>query len=134
MTNAIYLMFNGNCEDAINFYREKLGGNVTKLQRYGETPGHSSESYRDKIMHAIMNLRGLVIMFSDAPEERNVQFGDNFAIALDCKSNGELNQLFDVLATGGNVTMPVQDTFWGATFASVTDKFGVNWMLNYDKE
>src|SRR5690606_11481992 len=134
MTNAIYLMFNGNCEDAMNFYKEKLGGNITKVQRYGESPESSSESYKDKIMHAIMNLRGMVLMFSDAPEERNVQFGDNFAIALNCKSDGELNQLFDALATGGRVTMAAQETFWGAIFASVTDKFGVNWMLNYDKK
>ena len=131
--NAIYLMFNGNCEEAINFYKEHLGGNVTQLQRYGETPEHSSESYKDKIMHAIMDLHGLTVMFSDASEESNVVFGDNFSIALDFKSLGDLNRAYDALITGGKVKMEVQETFWGAYFAMCTDKFGINWMFNHDK-
>ena len=131
--NAIYLMFNGNCEEAINYYKEHLGGNVVQMQRYGETPEATSVSYKDKIMHGIMDLQGLTVMFSDAMEERNVTFGDNFSIALDFKSNGDLNRAFDALSTGGRVTMAVQDTFWGATFGMCTDKFGINWMFNYDK-
>ncbi|RYF96361.1 MAG: VOC family protein [Chitinophagaceae bacterium] len=133
MTHALYLMFNGNCEEAMNFYKDALGATVTELQRYGETPVGSSESYKDKIMHGIMNIMGFTVMFSDADEKRNVQFGDNFSIALTFKSDGELNRAFDALATGGIVTMAVQDTFWGATFGMCTDKFGVNWMVNYDK-
>ena len=54
MANAIYLMYNGTCEEAINFYKEVLGGNVTQMQRYGEVPGSSSDTYKDKIMHAVM--------------------------------------------------------------------------------
>lgn len=133
MSHSIYLMFNGNCEEAINYYKEHLDGNVTQMQRFGETGQPVSESYKDKIMHAVMDLQGFTIMFSDAQEESNVQFGNNFSIALDFKTDGALNKAFDALATGGQVTMPVQDTFWGATFGMCTDKFGVNWMFNYDK-
>ena len=133
MSHALYLMFNGNCEEAINFYRDNLGGNLISLQRFGETPESSSESYKDKIMHAVMDIQGFKIMFSDAQEQRNVTFGDNFSIALDFKSDGDLNRAFDALATGGQVTMAVSDTFWGARFGMCTDKFGVNWMVNYDK-
>jgi PhnB protein len=133
MKNAVYLMFNGNCEEAMNFYKDKLGGTISEMQRYGDTPESSSESYKNKIMHAIMDLGGLTLMFSDANEARNVTFGDNFSIALDFKSDGELNRAFDALSTGGQVTMAVQDTFWGATFGMCTDKFGINWMFNYDK-
>ena len=131
--HAIYLMFNGNCEEAINYYAEHLGGNITQLQRYGDTPASSTESYKDKIMHAIMDLQRLAIMFSDAQEERNVTFGDNYSIALDLKSEGELIRSYDALSTGGRVTMAPQETFWGALFAMCTDKFGVNWMFNYDR-
>lgn len=131
--NAIYLMFNGNCEEAINFYKEHLGGNVMQLQRYGETPEHTSERYKDKIMHSVMDLQGLTVMFSDASETSNVVFGDNFSIALDFKSLGDLNRAYDALITGGKVKMAVQETFWGAYFAMCTDKFGINWMLNHDK-
>ena len=131
--NAIYLMFNGNCEDAINYYAQHLGGTITQLQRYGDTPQPSSESYKDKIMHGIMDLQGLTVMFSDSMEQRNVTMGDNFSIALDFKSDGELNRAFDAMSTGGQVTMAVQETFWNAVFGMCTDKFGVNWMFNYDK-
>jgi len=131
--HAIYLMFNGDCEEAINYYAKHLGGNITQLQRYGETPQPSSESYKDKIMHGIMDLQGFTIMFSDAMEQRSVVLGDNFSIALDFKSEGELNRAYDALSTGGRVTMAPQDTFWGALFAMCTDKFGVNWMFNYDR-
>ncbi len=134
MQHALYLMFNGNCEEAMKFYEKALGGKITMLQRYGEAPVGSSDAYKDKIMHAIMDIMGYVVMFSDADEQRNVQFGDNFAIALNFNSDGELNRAFDALSTGGNVTMAVQDTFWGATFGQCTDKFGVNWMFNYDKK
>ena len=133
MSHALYLLFNGNCEEAINFYRDNLGGNLISLQRFGETHESSSESYKDKIMHAVMDIQGFKIKFSDAQEQRNVTFGDNFSIALDFKSDGDLNRAIDALATGGQVTMAVSDTFWGARFGMCTDKFGVNWMVNYDK-
>jgi PhnB protein len=134
MANALYLLFNGNCEEAINFYKDKLGGNLISMQRYGEAPaGQSSESYKDKIMHAVMDLHGFTLMFSDSNEGYNVTFGDNFSIALDVKSDGEVDRVFDALSTGGQVKMAVEDTFWGARFGMCTDKFGVNWMVNYDK-
>jgi PhnB protein len=131
--HALYLMFNGNCEEAINFYKESLGANVLSMQRFGEAPEPTTESNKDKIMHAVLDIGGFTIMFSDTDGKRNVNVGDNFSIALDFKSDGELNRAFDRMSTGGQVTMAVQDTFWGATFGMCTDKFGVNWMFNYDK-
>lgn len=132
MGHSIYLMYNGTCEEAINFYKDILGGNVTQMQRYGEV-GAGTEASKDKIMHAVMTVGNLTIMFSDADEKRNVSFGDNFSIALDFKTDGELRRTFDALSTGGQVTMPIEDTFWGATFGMCLDKFGINWMVNYDK-
>jgi PhnB protein len=134
MSHAIYLMFNGNCEEAMNFYKDNLGGNITAIQRYGEVPGSGTEAYKDKIMHAVMDLQGMHLMFSDAGEQRNVTFGDNFSLALDFKTDGDLRRAFDTLSTSGTVTMPVQDTFWGAVFGMCTDKFGINWMFNHDKK
>jgi PhnB protein len=134
MANAVYLMFNGTCEEALNFYKETLGGELGQVQRYGDVPGSGSESAKDRIMHAVMQVGGLTLMFSDADEKRNVSFGDNFSIVIDCKSDGDLRRIFDTLATGGEVTMPVQETFWGATFGMCRDKYGVNWMLNYEKD
>ena len=76
-----------------------------------------------------MDLHGLTVMFSDASEESNVVFGDNFSIALDFKSLGDLNRAYDALITGGKVKMEVQETFWGAYFAMCTDKFGITWQI-----
>lgn len=134
MTHAIYLFFNGNCEEAMNFYKEKLEGTVEFVQRYGESPMPGSEANKDKIMHATMDFQGFKIMFSDADEKRDVTFGDNFSVSINCHSDGEIERKFNAMIEGGNVTMPLQDTFWGAKFGMCTDKFGVNWMFNYDRE
>ena len=131
--HSIYLMFNGNAEEAINYYKEHLGGTISMMQRYKESGQPHSESYGEKIMHATMEVGNLTLMFSDADEKRGVTIGDNFSIALDFKSDGALREAFNALSTGGQVTMPVQDTFWGATFGMCKDKFGINWMFNYDK-
>jgi PhnB protein len=134
MAHALYLMFNGNCEDVMNFYKENLDGNILQMQRYGEVPDMpTAEEQKNKIMHAVMDLQGFTIMFSDSDGKRNVTFGDNFSIALDFKSDGEITRAFNTMSTGGQVNMPLQDTFWGAKFGMCTDRFGVNWMFNYDK-
>lgn len=131
--HAIYLMFNGNCREALEFYKDKLEGNIEFVQTYGEAPIDTTEEQKGKIMHATLDLQGFKIMASDSDGKRNVQFGDNFSIALDFKSDGDIERAFSQMSTGGQVTMPLQDTFWGAKFGMCTDKFGVNWMFNYDK-
>jgi PhnB protein len=134
MNISLYLFFNGNCEEALNFYSEVFGSKPSSMQRYGDSPMPGSEDNKNKIMHATLPVAGGMLMMSDSDEKRNVSFGDNYSISLNFNSDGELNRTFDALSTGGQVTMPVQDTFWGATFGMCTDKFGVHWMFNYDKK
>lgn len=131
--HSIYLMFNGNCEEALNFYKDNMGGTIEFVQRYGEAPIETTEEQKSKIMHATLDLQGFKVMASDSDGKRNVTFGDNFSIALDFKSDGEIERAFNAMQTGGQVTMALQDTFWGAKFGMCTDKFGVNWMFNFDK-
>jgi PhnB protein len=131
--HALYLMFNGTCKEALDFYKEKLGGDITFIQTYGESPMPGAEENKDKIMHATFELPGFKIMASDTDGKRNVTFGDNFSIALDFTSDGDIERAYAEMSTGGQVTMPLQDTFWGAKFGMCTDKFGINWMFNYDK-
>ncbi len=134
MSHALYLNFNGNCEEAMNFYKEKLDGNIKSIQHFGETPEPGPAEYKDKVMHGIMDFQGFTVMFSDSMGAHNVQFGNNFSIALDFKNDGEMRRAFDAISTnGGTVTMPLEDTFWGAVFGMCTDKFGINWMFNFDK-
>lgn len=133
MAHSLYLTFNGNAETAINYYRDHLGAEIISMQRFGEAPMPVAESDKQKVLHAIVNLQGFTIMVSDAPAGQEVQFGNNFSIALDFPDEGALNQAFQALSDGGKVTMPVQDTFWNAVFGMCCDQFGVNWMFNHDK-
>ncbi len=133
MSLNVYLFFNGNCEEAMNFYKDCTNGNIVSLQRFGDTPMPCDESQKNKVMHAIMDIHGSTVMFSDSDSKRQINFGDNFSLALDFKNEDAISTCFTALSKGGKITMPLQDTFWGAMFGMCTDKFGVNWMFNFDK-
>lgn len=126
-----YLLFNGNCGQAMRHYQAVLGGDLHQMT-YGEANQGSPET-ADRVMHAKLTAGVATLMASDAPPDRPVQGGDNFSLSLDCASADEQDRLFAALGEGGEVTMPLQDTFWGARFGMFRDRFGVGWMLNYDK-
>lgn len=90
------------------------------------------DEQKDMVMHGVMNIMGGTVMFSDSDGTKNCVFGDNFSVSLDFKHDGDMQRSFDALSAGGVVSMPLQDTFWGARFGMCTDKFGVNWMMNHD--
>ncbi len=134
----IYLNFNGNCEDAFNFYKSVFGGEFSYFSRFEELPpaeGHEiPEEAKKQILHITLPISAETsLMGSDtgsmSPE---VTFGNNFSISIDTKSAEEADTFFSKLAEGGTVIMPMDKTFWGAYFGMCTDKFGVNWMVNYD--
>lgn len=131
-----YLNFNGNCEDAFNFYASILGNESPTFDRFGDGPDapHLADSDRNKIMHASLPIgQGNVLMGSDVPQSmEQAVFGTNFALSLQPESEKEATRLFNALAAGGKVNMPLQKTFWNATFGMLTDKFGISWMVNYD--
>ena len=129
----VYLFFNGNCEEAMNFYRSTIGGTIESLVRYGDAPMPSADAMKEKVMHGIMMIKDTKVMCSDSGERKMV-IGNNFSLSLDYKNEAEMQKVFERLSgDGGTVTMPLQDTFWGAKFGMCTDKFGVNWMFNHDK-
>jgi PhnB protein len=138
-----YLNFPGKTEEAFNFYRAVFKGEFTGvgLRRFGdiEMPAEMpplDEATKKLIIHAELTiLGGHVLMATDSPESMGfqMQHGNNMHINLEPESKEETKRLFDELSAGGNVTMPLQDMFWGAYFGSFTDKFGINWMINYTK-
>jgi PhnB protein len=128
-----YLMFNGNCEDAINFYQKCFDGEVLFLQRFGDAGIETDEADKEKIMHASLKAEGINLMFSDSSVSSKVEAGSNTHLSIDFSDEEVQKKVYDRLSEGGNVTMPLQDTFWGAKFAMITDQFGINWMLNCDK-
>lgn len=134
-----YLNFNGNTEDAFNFYKSVFGGEFLTVQRFKDTPEAErvSASERDKIMHIALPIgKSNILMGTDALESmgHKVAAGNNFHISLSTESEDETKKLFNGLSAGGTVTVPLEKQFWGATFGMFTDKFGVSWMVNYQQQ
>jgi PhnB protein len=133
-----YLNFKDKTEEAFNFYKSVLGGEFTMFQRFKDMPpgsGEIAESEKELILHVSLVLEnGIIIMGSDAPENRGLKVitGNNVHMMINAESEAEAEKLFKGLSKGGKVTMPLQKMFWGALYASFTDKFGVSWMINYD--
>ena len=133
MEMNIYLYFNGNCEEAMNFYKDILGGEMVNVSRYSDSPMQTDEADKNKILHAVMQVAGTTMMFSDSMGQHATIQGNNFSVSLNFHSDEEITRTFDAFSAGGNVTMPLQDMFWGAKFGMCSDKFGINWMFNWDK-
>jgi PhnB protein len=123
-----YLMFNGNCEEALNFYAVTIGGEIKHLSRFEDMPGEPKSADKQKVMHATFVGNGISFMASDGSQE--VSNSGNIHLCIDFKDSGAMENIFNLLGEGGNITMPLQDTFWGAKFGMLTDKFGINWMFN----
>jgi len=135
MTNINpYLRFNGNCREAMTFYKETLGGELT-LQPIGESPmsGQLPESMKENILHSTLTKGDLVIMASDMVARDGLTKGNAVAMMLNCSSEEDIKTVYSKLSSGGNATHPLEDTFWGALFGDLTDKFGNHWLLHYNK-
>ena len=135
-----WINFNGNAEEAFNFYKSVFGGEfLGDIMRLGDAPvqeGMPPLAKEDKnlVMHIALPIMGNhLLMGTDAPESLGfkMNFGNNIHICLEPNTREETKRLFDALAKGGTVTMNLDDMFWGAYYGTVTDKFGVQWMFNY---
>ena len=134
-----YLNFNGNTEEAFNFYRSVFGGEFTMLQRFKDTPhgDNMSPADKEKIMHVALPIaEGTVLMATDVLESLGQKFnaGNNFSLAIAPDSKEDGAKFFNALSEGGKIEMPYEKAFWGAYFGALTDKFGVQWMVNFDEE
>jgi len=130
---APYLNFNGNCGEAMQFYQSVLGGHL-HVQTFGESPAPVADEHKDRVMHAELHNDDLAFMASDGEPSSQVQFGNNINMSLMGSDEATLKRYFEGLSQGGQVTMPLAKQFWGDTFGMVTDKFGVNWMVNISSE
>jgi PhnB protein len=129
----VYLTFNGNCDEAINFYKKILGGEIITKQTFGESPMPSEENWKNKIMHVHYKSEGIELMASDSMPDQPVNAGSNISLSINMTDEDEQTRVFNALAEGGTITMPLADQFWGARFGMLTDKFGYHWMLNCQK-
>jgi PhnB protein len=125
-----YLNFNGQCREAMTFYQECLGGELT-LQRVAESPMAVQLPSIEgaNIMHSSLSRDGLMLLGSDMMGKK-LEKGNTVSLCLRCSSNEEINTFFNRLASGGKVKMPLHQSFWGATYGELTDKFGIIWLFH----
>lgn len=126
-----YLTFNGNCRQAMTFYKKCLGGELT-LQTVGNSPLSEKMPVKMKncILHATLKKEDLIIMASDMVSNSGLQKGNNISMVLNCKNEKETRDRYQRLSKGGKQTHPLEPTFWGALFGNLIDKFGNHWILN----
>jgi PhnB protein len=129
-----YLTFKGNCREAMTFYKNCLGGEL-HFQTLGESPLGEQMQPKMKacILHATLTNGNLILMGSDMVTPTGLIKGNAVSLSLNCSSEKEIKSVYKKLSTGGQATYPLEDTFWGALFGGLTDKFGNNWLLNFDK-
>jgi PhnB protein len=126
-----YLFFDGRCEEAIEFYREKLGAEVTSLKRFKDAPGPAGMTPpggENKVMHAHLRIAGADVLASDGRCGGSPQF-QGFSLTLTAASDEEADRMFAALSDGGAVQMPMSKTFFASRFGMVADRFGVSWMV-----
>lgn len=128
-----YLNFDGKAAEAMRAYREVFGGELT-IQTFGDAGQAADPKDADRVMHAVLQVGDLTLMASDTEPGRTATPGNNTWLNINCDSEADINRFFAALAAGGTTTMELQDTFWGARFGMVTDRFGINWMFNFQKE
>ena len=129
-----YLFFDGKCEEALNFYKEVFNGEIEGLSKWKEAPADSgmppvTPQTENRVMHANFRAKGVEFMASDAQPGK--VYGEGaISLSIGTDDLAEAERVFNRLAEGGKVEMPMTDTFWGARFGMLTDRFGIDWMVN----
>jgi PhnB protein len=134
-----YINFNGNAEEAFNFYRSVFGGEFAKIMRFKDMSGPEfpvSESEADKIMYIALPIGKNILMANDVPEfmGRTNENENRSKISVSAESREEADRLFNGLSAGGQIEMPMADSPWGSYFGMFRDKYGIEWMVDFDPE
>lgn len=126
-----YFFFNGNCKAAMETYQRIFGGEL-QLTRVADVKNDEFKNLDpNQIMHSLLKTPAMQIMASDNMQ-KDTTVGDNVCMYIECSSQEEVDRLYAELAKGGEASMKPEKTFWGAYFGSLTDAFGVSWMLGYE--
>ncbi|EKN70090.1 glyoxalase [Neobacillus bataviensis LMG 21833] len=136
MSLDVYMNFNGNCREAVEFYAQVFGTEKPKIMTFGESPQDPNyplpEEAKNMVMHARINIDGSNVMFSDVFPGMPFDQGNNITLAIVNRDKDKIIAYYDRLKEGGTVVMELQETFWSKCYGQVTDKFGIQWQLNYD--
>jgi PhnB protein len=135
MSVTPYLFFDGRCEEAIEFYKKTLGAEVGMMMRFKDAPDKTmcTPGTENKVMHACLRIGGTDVMASDGRVQNKPKF-EGFALSISPKDEADAERLFKALADGGQVQMPLAETFFAKSFGMVADRFGVGWMIIVEKK
>ncbi len=136
MSFSLFINFNGNCREALDFYAKVFKSEVQRLMTYGEMPLDPnftvSEEDKDKILYAQIPICGCIVMFCDNPTTMPSIIGSNISPTIGAEDMDEIRRMFNELKEGGEVGMELQQTFWSKLYGMVTDKYGITWQLSHE--
>lgn len=138
MALQVYINFNGNCREAVEFYSGVFGTEKPQIMTFGDAPSNPEfpvpEGAKNLVMHTFLNISGNKVMFSDVFPGMPFIEGNNISLTIVSNNADEVKSLFHKLKEGGTVDMEPQETFWSKCYGSLTDKFGIAWQLSFDNE
>jgi len=136
MAIDVYINFNGNCREAVEFYAQVFETEKPRIMTFGDTPPNPEfvlpEEAKKLVMHALINISGSNVMFSDVFPGSPFVVGNNISLVRSSKNMDEIKSLFNKLKEGGVIVMDLQETFFSKCYGSLTDKFGIGWQFSYD--
>jgi len=131
-----YLNYGGNCEQALRFYEKHLGGKILMMSTFADLPNSpdapNAKGMEAKILHARIEIGGAVLMASDTPADRFQPMRSAY-LSLSCESSEEAERIYGLLKDGGEIFMPMAETFFASRFAMLRDKFGTSWMIIHER-
>ncbi|MEB2280493.1 VOC family protein [Lysinibacillus xylanilyticus] len=137
MAVEVYLIFNGNCREAVSFYEKVFNANKPEIMTFGDSPQNPNyplpEEAKDLVMHTRLSIFGSTVMFSDTFPGSPFTTGNNVTLAVVSDDETQMRKAFDGLKEGGKVNMELQETFWSKCYGSLTDKFGIEWQFSYEE-
>ncbi|MFJ7408566.1 MULTISPECIES: VOC family protein [unclassified Lysinibacillus] len=138
MAVEVYLIFNGNCREAVSFYEQVFNSDKAEIMTFGDSPSDPSyplpEEAKNLVMHTRLSILGSTVMFSDTFPGSPFTIGNNVTLAVVSDDEAQLKKAFEGLKEGGKVTMELQETFWSKCYGSLTDKFGIEWQISHEEK
>ena len=132
----VYLLFNGNCREAVEFYAEVFSTEKPQIMTFGEAPPNPEyvmpEEAKDLVMHTRLTIQGSTVMFSDVFPGTPFVEGNNISLSVSSTDMEQVKSYFAQLAEGGTVNMELQETFWSKSYGNLKDRFGIEWQVGYD--
>lgn len=129
-----YLTFQGNCREAMEFYQLCLNGEITSMETFADVKMEVPEAFKNKIVHAVLRAEGIHLMASDGMPGFVADPGNVVSLSMELTDRGEQERIFNALAAGGKITMPLAKMFWGGIYGRLTDRFGIQWQFNCSVE